>query len=152
MRPTPRARAVAAAILTLAGAGGARAAYVTALDTSVRTYEASPWSIGTLFTGQGFSVGEVRGSWAWGYAGGEAQTCGWVLVSTINSTTRTDTRCGAPQTLPLSDSEHVPGGGASETAYVVCKTATLFGNDRAGGCGVLGDDQRLGCRRHLLQP
>jgi hypothetical protein len=51
---------------------------VTALDTSVRTYEASPWSIGTLFTGQGFSVGEVRGSWAWGYAGGEAQTCGWV--------------------------------------------------------------------------
>jgi hypothetical protein len=83
-----------AALGCLAISTTAQGAYVTVADTSVRTYEGSPWSIGTLYTRQGFSVGAVKGAWAWGYAGGNARRCGWVLVSSLNSTTRTDTRCG----------------------------------------------------------
>jgi hypothetical protein len=119
---------LALAVLGLAPAA-AQAAYVTAVDTSVRPAEGSPWSKGTLFQGQGFQVGATTGNgWAWGRAKGEAERCGWVLIGTLNSTTRTDTTCGSPKSEPLEDSAHVPGGGASETWYVTCQDATLFGN------------------------
>jgi len=127
-------RARIAAIVVATGAlalapQAAQAAYVTAVDTSVRPAEGSPWSKGTLFQGQGFQVGATTGNgWAWGRAKGEAERCGWVLISTLNSTTHTDTTCGAPRSEPLEDSEHVPGGGASQTWYVTCQSATLFGN------------------------
>lgn len=104
---------------------------------SVRPAEGSPWSKGTLFQGEGFSVGETTGNgWAWGRAGGEADRCGWVLIAEINSTTRTDSTCGAPRSEPLEDSEHVPGGGPSERWYVTCESATLFGNV-GGAAGAL---------------
>lgn len=100
-----------AGVVVLA-APAARRRLRTVGDTSVRTYESSPWSMGTLFSGQGFSVGAVRGAWAWGYARGEAQICG-VQVGAI-WTAATDTRCGDARTIPLGDSERVPGGGDSE--------------------------------------
>ena len=125
-----------AALVVLAGLpSAAGAAEVTATDVAVRPAEGSPWSKGTLFKGQGFQVGHVssNGAWAWGRARGEAERCGWVLVSEISSTTRTDTICGAPQSEPLDDDEHVAGGGPSETWYVTCDSATLFGNYRGPG-------------------
>lgn len=108
----------------------AQAAYVTAVDTSVRPAEGSPWSKGTLFQGQGFQVGATTGNgWAWGRAKGEAERCGWVLLTSLNpNPALTDATCGAPRSEPLEDSEHVLGGGASETWYVTCQSATLFGN------------------------
>ena len=124
-----RVTAIVLAIGALAFAPqAAQAAYVTAVDTSVRPAEGSPWSKGTLFQGEGFSVGATTGNgWAWGRAGGEADRCGWVLIAALNSTTHTDTQCGAPRSEPLGDSEHSPGGGRS-TWYVTCQSATLFGN------------------------
>lgn len=116
----------------------ADAAFVTAVDVAVRPAEGSPWSKGTLFQGEGFQVGATTSSgWAWGRAKGGAERCGWVLISEINSTTRTDTTCGAPSSEPLNDAEHVPGGGPSERWYVTCESATLFGN--YGGPGQLSN-------------
>ena len=125
-----RVAGIALAMLALALVPqAAQAAYVTAVDTSVRPAEGSPWSRGTLFQGQGFQVGATTGNgWAWGRAKGEAERCGWVLIGALNSTTHTDTTCGAPKSEPLGDSAHVPGGGASQTWYVTCQDATLFGN------------------------
>jgi len=114
---------------TLAVTGTAHAAAVTAVDVSVRPAEGSPWSKGTLFKGEGFQVGATTGNgWAYGRAKGSAERCGWVLISELSSTTRTDTTCGDPKTEPLEDSEHVAGGGPSERWYVTCESATLFGN------------------------
>lgn len=116
----------------------ADAAFVTAVDVAVRPAEGSPWSKGTLFQGEGFQVGATTSNgWAWGRAKGGAERCGWVLISEINSTTRTDTTCGAPSSEPLGDSEHVPGGGPSERWYVTCESATLHGN--YGGPGQLSN-------------
>lgn len=128
--------AVLVLVLGLLLPASAHAAFVTVGDTSVRPGEGSPWSKGTLFRGQGFQVGHTTTSgWAYGRAKGEAERCGWVLISSINSTTRTDTTCGAPRTEPLGDSAHVPGGGPSQRWYVVCSSATLHGN--YGGPGQL---------------
>jgi len=125
---------LAAAAAALGAPAAASAAYVTAGDVAVRTYAGSPWSKGTLFRGQGFQVGHTDGAWAWGRAGGEAERCGWVLASAFNSTTKkTDTTCGAPQTQPLDDDEHVAGGGPSQRWYVICQSARLFGNYRGPG-------------------
>ena len=118
----------------------ADAAFVTAVDVAVRPAEGSPWSKGTLFQGEGFQVGATTSNgWAWGRAKGGAERCGWVLISEINSTTRTDTTCGAPSSEPLGDSEHVPGGGPSERWYVICDSATLHGN-YGGGPGQLRNE------------
>lgn len=124
-------------ILAALAPASAEAAFVTAVDVSVRPAESSPWSKGTLFKGEGFSVSETTGNgWAYGRAGGEADRCGWVLISEINSTTRTDNTCGSPKSEPLGDSEHVPGGGPSERWFVTCESATLHGN-YGGGPGQL---------------
>lgn len=127
---------LASLAVALLAPASAHAAFVTADDVSVRPAEGSPWSKGTLFKGQGFQVGATTSNgWAYGRATGEAERCGWVLISQINSTTRTDTSCGAPKSEPLGDREHVPGGGPSERWYVTCDSATLHGN--YGGPGQL---------------
>ncbi len=135
-----RLRALALPSLLILAAlvpASAEAAFVTAVDVAVRPAEGSPWSKGTLFRGEGFQVGHTTSTgWAYGRAKGGAERCGWVLISEINSTTRTDDTCGSPKSEPLGDSEHVPGGGPSERWYVTCESATLHGN-YGGGPGQL---------------
>lgn len=117
-----------------ASASSAGAAYVTASDTSVRTAPGS-WEIGTLFAGQGFSIREVQGAWAWGKAGGSFGGCGWALVQSLNSGNASSggDECGAARELPLGDQNHVAGNGPAEAWKVTCQSATLFGNYRNGG-------------------
>lgn len=128
---------VAVAVVALCASATAQATVVTAQTATVRTAPGS-WPTGTLTSGQSFSVSGVDGSWAFGLARAEANRCGWILVSALQSTTRTSTdgRCDAPGRIPLNDDSHVANEGPSESRTVTCQDVTVFGNyDFDGGTG-----------------
>jgi hypothetical protein len=102
--------AVLAASLAGVGASSASAAsigynIVVAQDLYVRHTPEDGLFIGTLNKGEHFNVQQLWFGWAWGFAYGNANKCGWVLTGSASNpylVTSTDPHgtppdCGAPR-------------------------------------------------------
>jgi hypothetical protein len=69
--------------------------------------KANGFVLGTLFSTDAFDVQYRAGSYAWGYAHGNAQRCGWVLLSAIERVDKSRGRrrrlCGPPREINFSE-------------------------------------------------